>query len=136
VVIGRLVRSRSQLVGRLVQQRTALLAECEARARQAVTAERQRISRQLRGVVIHSVDSLVADVAVAEADQGEVGLAAVVRIEAVARQALGEMRRLLGALHGQDAKQPAAPEAPQPCGQISRQSPARWSRWDEGLGLA
>src|SRR6202521_3783662 len=106
VLIGRLVRSRSRLVGRLVQQQTALLAERDARARQAVTAERQRISRQLRQVVIQSVGSLVADVALAEADRGDAGLTAVVQIESVARKALGEMRRLLGALHRQDAKKP------------------------------
>ena len=111
VLIGRLVRSRSILVGRLEQQRTALLAEREARATQAVTAERQRISRELRSVVIRSVDSLIADVAEADADRGEIGLAAVVRIEVVARKALGEMRHLLGALRGQDAKQPAQLEA-------------------------
>ncbi|GAC1474140.1 MAG: hypothetical protein PVSMB3_10660 [Candidatus Dormibacteraceae bacterium] len=113
VLIGRLVRSRSILVVRLEQQRTALLAEREPRATQAVMAERQQIGRQLRSVVIHSVDSLIADVAVADADRGEVGLAAVVRIESVARKALGEMRQLLGALRGQDAKQPSQLEAAQ-----------------------
>jgi signal transduction histidine kinase len=105
VLMGRLVRTRSQLVRRLALQRTALLTEREARATQAVTAERQRISRQLRGVVVRSVDSLVSEVAVAEADRGEVGLAALRRIEAIARKALGEMRGLLGALQVQEPKQ-------------------------------
>jgi signal transduction histidine kinase len=104
VFAGRLVRSRSRLVERLEQQRTALVAERDAGARQAVTAERQRMSQQLRGVVIHSVDSLIADVAIAEGDRGEIGLAAVVRIESVARKALGDMRPLLGALRQQDAE--------------------------------
>jgi signal transduction histidine kinase len=104
ILMGRLVRSRSQLVGRLGQQRTALLVEREAAARQAVTAERQRISRQLRHVVIHNVDSLIAEVALAEADLGEAGHAAVVRIELIARRALGEMRPLLSALHPHDAE--------------------------------
>ena len=116
VFIGRLVRSRSRLIAGLEQQRTALLAERDAGARQAVTAERQRMSRQLRGVVIHSVDSLIADVAIAEADPGQKGLAAVVRIESVARKALGEMRPLLGALRRQDAEESPArgnpPEKP------------------------
>jgi len=110
VLIGRLVRSRSILVGRLEQQSVALLAEREARATQAVTAERHRISRQLRSVVIHSVDSLIADVAVADTDRSELGLAAVGRIEVVARKALGEMRHLLGALRAQDVKQPSQQE--------------------------
>jgi len=69
------------LVQRLEQQRAALEAERDAGASQAVIAERQRMSRQLRDVVIYSVDSLIGDVAVAEADSGEEGLAAVVRIE-------------------------------------------------------
>ena len=114
ILVGRLVRSRSQLVGRLGQQRTALLAEREAAARQAVTAERQRISRQLRHVVIHNVDSLIAEVALAEADLGEAGHAAVVRIELIARRALGEMRPLLGALQRHDAEKPPTQEGPPP----------------------
>lgn len=110
VFIGRLVRSRSRLVQRLEQQRAALEAERDAGASQAVIAERQRMSRQLRDVVIHSVDSLIGDVAVAEADSGEGGLAAVVRIESVARKALGDMRPLLGALRRNDADESAAPK--------------------------
>jgi signal transduction histidine kinase len=102
VFIGRLVRGRSRLVAELEKQRTALLAEREARARRAVTVERQRISRQLHRVVIRTVDSLIADVAVAETNREEKGLAAVVRIESVARKALGEMRRLLAALRLED----------------------------------
>ena len=109
VLMGRLVRSRSRLIGRLVRQRTALLAERDTRARQAVTAERQRISQQLRDVVIHSVDSLIADVAVAEAHPGAVGVAAVLRIESVARKALGEMRPLLGQLHRHEAEKAQTP---------------------------
>jgi signal transduction histidine kinase len=112
VFIGRLVRSRSQLVARLEKHRTALVAERDAGARQAVTAERQRMSRQLRDVVLHSVDSLIADVAIAEADSGRKGLAAVVRIESVARKALGEMRPLLGALRRQDAEVSSARDDP------------------------
>ncbi|HEY2599057.1 MAG TPA: histidine kinase [Candidatus Dormibacteraeota bacterium] len=110
VFIGRLVRSRSLLVQRLEQQRAALEAERDAGASQAVIAERQRISRQLRDVVIHSVDSLIGDVAVAEADSGEEGLAAVIRIELVARKALGDMRPLLGAVRRNDAEESPAPE--------------------------
>ncbi len=110
VLIGRLVQGRSRLVAQLEKQRTALLAEREARAELAVTAERQRISRQLHDVVINSVDSLIADVAVVEADRGEKGLAALVRIESVARKALGEMRSLLGALRLPDAEPRLAPD--------------------------
>src|ERR1700674_95522 len=132
VLIGRLVMSRSRLVGRLVQQQTALLAERDARARQAVTAERQRISRQLRQVVIQSVDSLIADVTLAEADRGDAGLAAVVQIESVARKALGEMRRLLGALHRQDAKKPPVRDAASPAAPLFNADPGpvtKLGRW-------
>jgi signal transduction histidine kinase len=112
ILLGRLVRARTRLVTRLQEQRGALLAEREARATEAVTAERQRISRQLHSVVVHSVASLIADVAVAEADSGENGFAAVVRIESVARNALSEMRRLLGALRAQGAERQPAPDGP------------------------
>src|ERR1700704_177283 len=49
VFIGRLVRSRSRLVQRLEQQRAALVAERDAGTSRAVIAERQLMSRQLRG---------------------------------------------------------------------------------------
>ncbi|HXI95884.1 MAG TPA: histidine kinase, partial [Candidatus Acidoferrum sp.] len=122
VFIGRLVRSRSWLVQRLERQRGALVAERDQRARLAVTAERQRISLQLRDVVIHSVDSLMADVAMAEVDAGERGLAAVVRIETIARKALGDMRPLLGALRGQDAEPLPAAEPPRLKGEPAPES--------------
>jgi signal transduction histidine kinase len=117
VFIGRLVHGRSRLVDRLERQRTTLMAERDAGARQAVSAERQRVSHQLRGVVIYSVDALIADVRIAEADRGELGLAAVVRIESVARKALGDMRPLLVALRVQDAETP-------PTGNESTSAPA------------
>src|SRR6202171_264731 len=110
ILLGRLVRGRTRLATRLQEQRAALLAEREARVRKAVMAERQRISRQLHAVVVHSVDSLLADVAVAETGQDENGLASVVRIESVARKALGEMRRLLVALGVQDAESQPMPD--------------------------
>jgi signal transduction histidine kinase len=110
VFIGRLVRSRSRLVQRLEQQRAALVAERDAGTSRAVIAERQLMSRQLRDVVIHGVDALIGDVAVAEADSGEDGLAAVVRIESVARKALGDMRLLLGALRRNDTEESPAPD--------------------------
>ena len=111
VLIGRLVRGRSRLVAELQKQRTALLAEREGRVSQAVTAERQRIAAQLRDVVTSSVDLVIAEVAVVEADRGDKGLAALVRIEVVARKVLGEMRRLFEAFSGQDADtRPASPD--------------------------
>ena len=108
ILLGRLVRSRSRQIARLDRQRAALLTEREVIARHAVTAERLRISRQLHGVVIQCVDSLIADVAAVDSDRGEAGLAAVVRIETIARKALGEMRQLLTGLQRHDPAQPPA----------------------------
>ena len=112
ILIGRLVRSRSQLLERLKQQRTALLAAGEAGAREAVIAERQSISRQLRQVVASCVESVLADVAVVEADRGAKGLTSLVRIESVARWALAEMRRLLEGLRLPDAETLPGPDPP------------------------
>ena len=88
--------------------------EREERARQAVAGERARIARELHDVVGHSVSVMTVQASAVrrllEPDQERVGEALQV-VEQTGREALAEMRRMVGVLrHAEEA--PAL--APQP----------------------
>src|SRR6266851_4181716 len=95
VLMGRLVRSRSRLVERLREQTDQLRVEREARVVQAALADRLDVAHHLNEVVTRCVRALLAQVAIAEAQAGSGGASAAAEIERIAREALGEMRRLL-----------------------------------------
>ncbi len=97
-LIGRLVRGRSELVGRLQDQTRRLHVERQARAALATAADRLETTCELHRTVSRCVEDLLAKIAVAERDPGRNGLEAAVTIEEIARRALGEMRRLLALL--------------------------------------
>ena len=112
LLVGWMARERASTQRRLVQQQLAGQAE---RAQLTLLEERARIARELHDVVAHhmSVITVQADSAPyrigglpAEAGQ-EFGA-----IAATAREALVEMRRLLGVLRSQDGADPEL--APQP----------------------
>jgi signal transduction histidine kinase len=88
--------------------------EQEEQARTAVAEERQRIARELHDVVAHSVSVMTVQAGgvrrLLHADQQR-ERAALEQIEQTGRQALAEMRRLLGILR-QPTDEPA--RAPQP----------------------
>lgn len=93
-IAGRLVRNRQQLIDRLRGQQDLV-------ARAAVVDERTRIARELHDVVAHSVSVMVVQAAGGRAqlhrhpERAEEMLAS---IEQTGREALGELRRLLGVL--------------------------------------
>lgn len=99
--VGRGVRNRHIMIGLLGERADRLEREREQQARAAVAEERSRIARELHDVVAHAVSVMVVQagaarrVMSADAEQAERSLLAV---EATGRQALGEMRRLLGVL--------------------------------------
>lgn len=108
---GRLVRRQNELLD-------ALAREQEARERAAVADERARLARELHDVIAHAVTTMVV--------QAEAGQAMLERkperahdafgsIMSSGRQALGELRRMLGLLHeggerGSTAPQPGLTE--------------------------
>jgi signal transduction histidine kinase len=98
IIAGRVIRSRGKLVRELQHQQSALSAQREARLADALARERVEIMRELHDIVSDGVDKLVASVAVAESDSGELGRASVVQVETTARAVLDEMRKLLVAL--------------------------------------
>jgi signal transduction histidine kinase len=112
---GEAVRAR-QAHARTLEERAALLErERDDKARRAVEEERQRIARELHDVIAHNVSVIVVQAGagrrVAEARPQEAARA-LGSIEITGRQALGEMRRLLGVLR-QDGGEGNALE-PQP----------------------
>ncbi len=104
---GRVARSRRERIA-------SLELEQEQRTQLALGAERARIARELHDVVAHSVGVIFAQAQGARSvirrdpDRADAALAT---IEQTARTALGEMRRSLGVLRGDDE---AAARSPQP----------------------
>ncbi|MFE6690741.1 sensor histidine kinase [Streptomyces sp. NPDC057743] len=100
-VLGDSVRTRRAYWAQLEEKATRLEKEREAQARIAVAAERARIARELHDVVAHNVSVMVvqadgaAYVLDATPDQARQALET---ISDTGRQALAEMRRLLGVL--------------------------------------
>ena len=97
-----------------VEQRLALLeVERDHQARMAVAAERARIARELHDVVAHAVSVIVVQAdgaAYAVRSQPELAERAVQTISATGREALTELRRLLGVLRSEEAAGELTPQ--------------------------
>jgi signal transduction histidine kinase len=91
-LIGIFMRARRQAAA-LAERNAAL----ERRAEQAVAAERARIARELHDIVAHHLSVMVLQAAGARASGKPAG-SALQKIERSGREALTEMRRLLGVL--------------------------------------
>ena len=100
-VLGDSMRTRRAYFAQLEERAARLEKEREAQAKVAVAAERARIARELHDVVAHNVSVMVvqadgaAYVMDASPDQAKQALET---ISTTGRQALAEMRRLLGVL--------------------------------------
>ncbi len=99
---GRAVRSRSRLTAELHEAAVRLHEQREAEAHAAVAEERRRIAREMHDVVAHSVSTMVIQAGGARrilARDPARAVEAAALIERTGREALGEMRHLLGVLH-------------------------------------
>jgi signal transduction histidine kinase len=106
--LGRIVRSRARLTAELTARTQQLERERAERERDAAARERVRIARELHDVVAHSVSVMVVQAGAARSvldRDPEASVAALGAVEATGREALSEMRRLLGILRadGEDA---------------------------------
>ncbi|MFF7440932.1 histidine kinase [Streptomyces sp. NPDC008122] len=120
-VLGDSLRTRRAYFAQLEERASRLEQEREAQAKVAVAAERARIARELHDVVAHNVSVMVvqADGAAYVMDSSpETAKQALETISTTGRQALAEMRRLLGILRTGE-HQEAGEYVPQPdVGQI------------------
>ena len=96
---GRTVRARTRLTAEL-HEAAAQLAEASAEEQQlAASDERRRIAREMHDLVAHSMSVMVVQAGgarrILDRDPGR-ALEAATRIERTGREALGEMRHLLG----------------------------------------
>ncbi|WP_432042238.1 sensor histidine kinase [Streptomyces cadmiisoli] len=100
-VLGDSIRTRRAYFAQLEERAARLEKEREAQSKVAVAAERARIARELHDVVAHNVSVMVvqADGAAYVLDSApDQAKAALETISSTGRQALAEMRRLLGVL--------------------------------------
>ncbi|AZM45486.1 two-component sensor histidine kinase [Streptomyces sp. WAC 06738] len=131
VMSGITVRTRRDYIASLLDRADRLEVERDQRARLAAAAERARIAREMHDIVAHNLSVIVglADGGAYAARRGgpaaggtggpadraaERPAQALEAISTTGRQALGELRRLLGVLHEQDAGAGPAHLAPQP----------------------
>jgi signal transduction histidine kinase len=109
---GRLFRDRQRLAAALQSRTAELEREQEETARLAIAEERARIARELHDVVAHSVSVMVVQAGAERLALGpgeESARETLVSIEKTGRQALSEMRRLLGMLRKEDEELALAP---------------------------
>jgi signal transduction histidine kinase len=128
LALGSSVLAATVLLGVTVSTRRAYLAALEERARRAererdqqaqlaVAAERARIAREVHDIVAHNLAVMVAladGAAFTAPEAPERATDTMQQVSATGRQALAEMRRLLGLLDDGEPPQPAAALAPQP----------------------
>jgi signal transduction histidine kinase len=114
-LLGDSVRTRRAYLAELEAKAARLEREREEEARRAVAREQARIARELHDVISHNVSVMVVQAAaggdVFEAEPAR-ARSALASIEATGREALSELRRLLGVIRTDDETD--APSAPQP----------------------
>ncbi len=112
-VSGITIRQRRALLISLHERASRLEVERDQEGRLAAAAERARIAREMHDIVAHNLSvmiSLADGAGYARASSPQRADEAIARISATGRQALVEMRRLLGVLREDTAEQPLAPQ--------------------------
>ena len=132
--LGTLGRTRRAYVDALVERGDRIRHEAEQQVALAASDERARIAREMHDVVAHGLSVIVvqADGArYAAARDPEVATETLAPIAGTGREALTDMRRLLGLLRSDEASArsplpgPRRPPRPRPRGRRRRRRPAR-----------
>ena len=111
VLLGVNARTRKAYLAELEERAVRLARERDQQAELAAAAERARIARELHDIVAHNLAVMIAlaDGAVYNANVAPNKAAdAMAKVSGTGRQALGEMRRLLGVLRDGEVGPPAA----------------------------
>ncbi|TDQ05247.1 sensor histidine kinase [Labedaea rhizosphaerae] len=106
-VLGEFIGARHAYQNEVAQRLALLETERDQQARIAVGRERARIARELHDVVAHAVSVIVVQAdgaAYAVRRNPELAERAVQTISATGREALTELRRLLGVLRSEDGR--------------------------------
>lgn len=110
---GRIVRSRHALAVQLADRAAVLEHERDEQSVIASANERARIARELHDVVAHCVNVMVLQAGAERrlvADERPQTAQALQTIEETGRQALGELRRLLGIVRSEHRDVPLEPQ--------------------------
>lgn len=102
--VGRRVRGRREYLALLEERAEYLERERAAEARRAVAEERNRIARELHDVVAHRVSMMTVQAGGAQtvaATDLERAIGAMEAVEDAGREALAELRQLLGVLRSE-----------------------------------
>ena len=112
-VLGDSMRYRRAYYVALEERAARLEAERDAQAKISAAAERARIARELHDVIAHNVSVMVVQAdgaSYALRTEPERARQALAAISSTGRQALAEMRRLLGVLRSGDTSADLAPQ--------------------------
>jgi signal transduction histidine kinase len=112
-LVGDSLRTRRMRTAALEARAAQLERDQQQAARLAVQNERAVIARELHDVVAHSVSVMIVQAGAARRvidAQPEEARAALASIETTGREALAEMRRMLGILRSDDGPAPLAPQ--------------------------
>jgi signal transduction histidine kinase len=111
-VAGRILRARRTLAAELRHTNERIIAEQHGREMLAIAEQRTRIARELQALVANSVSAMIVQTQAAQRllvkVPGEAD-AAMAIVEDTGRQALTEMRRILGVLRRTDDKPDLSP---------------------------
>lgn len=112
IVLGDNVRRRRERAAELVERAERAERERLLLAHQHVQEERTRIARELHDVVAHSVSLMVIQTSAARRSLGDPAKAdgVLATVEETGRQAMHEMRRILGVLRDNDGRPQMAPQ--------------------------
>jgi signal transduction histidine kinase len=113
ILLGRVLRNRAHLNQTLREKALRLEDERFERAAAAAEEERARIAGELHDVVAHALSAMVVQASgarrLAERDPARAG-EAFLAVETSGREALSEIRRLLGVLRREDEELALAPQ--------------------------
>jgi signal transduction histidine kinase len=115
--LGTSVRTRREYLASVEDRAVRLERERDQQARLGATAERTRIAREMHDIVAHSLSIMItlADASVLANRTGPTAATeAMTQVSSTGRQALAEMRGLLGVLRADEDADPSGDLAPQP----------------------
>lgn len=111
--VGRILRARRETAAELTHTAEMLAAEQGGRELLAIAEQRTRIARELQTLIAHSVSTMIVQTQTAQRllkDQPDEADGAMATIEDTGRQALVDMRRILGVLRRSDDEADLAPQ--------------------------